>query len=219
MQISDLEVMIDSGLPSAFASVETSFSTLSNRYVMMHLSVPGLSGLVHTAKGPVLVIFVDTMPDYNEAAALMLGTQRRRDLDGDDHVHEDHCLYVVQQGSYAWQFMGGSDDYDEGAPAPYVIFLQWRPGTFSYAIEAHHDMVRSLPMDAFVIGSDLEKMSMSTLMLSSGLSSIADTVANQDWFLSLLGKHSELEVDHPFVSRAKKVKANWSFDLSHLQHQ
>lgn len=219
MQITDIEVMVNSGLPSAYASVETSFSTLSNRYVMMHLTVPGLSGLVQTDKGPVLVMFADSIPEYHEAAALMLGTQRRRDLEGDEHVQEDKCLYVVQQGSYAWQSMGNAQDCEEGLPAPFVVFLQWRPGAFGHAIEAHHGLIRSLPMNNFLIGSELEKVSLSTLLLSSGLSSIADTVANQEWFRSVLDGDAVTVADHPFVIQAKKIKANWSYDLTNFKNQ
>lgn len=210
MLIDDIELMIQDGARTPYLSVDTAWSYLSGSMVMTHKSLPSLSGLCQTQGGCLAVIYVDQLPKGPQGAGIMFRTQRTRpSIKPGSTLKQDLWLIQVQQGSFAWQFMANQDIDFKEKPLQKVLFLQWKPGTFHHALEHHHNLLRAMDKDLFEMGTDLERVGLSTLMLSEGMSCIANTVLNMPWLDNVMSDNEVHAINHPCIVAARTIDAHW----------
>lgn len=211
MLIDQISLISYAGMLSPYFSTDSSYSLITGTSVLTSKSVPGLSGLCDTPHGLVAVIFVDNLPVADRSAGIMLQTMRKQ---GDENVNK--WLVQVQQGSFAWQFMASEMVNGKGKPHAKAIFLRWKPGCMTAAIERHHNLVRALPEDQFLIGSDLERVATSTFMLSEGYSTIALTYTGEQWFNHLIENGGRIMLEDACIDAACCVDVEWTIDAQSM---
>jgi hypothetical protein len=214
MFLDDIHLALNDGVPSAYLSTDTAFSMLSGTSVITRKLMPGFSGLCQTPEGLLPIFIVDDLPLGPEAGGIMFYTYRKKT--GAEDVRSPHWLIQIQQGSFAWQIMISNGINGKGKPLNKAVFLKWRPKTFSQALEKHHNLVRALPAEGFLLNSDLERVATSTFMLSEGFSSIANTYIDESWLKTALEGNfgDEIEVNDPCVDAIKVVSVEWHVDVS-----
>jgi hypothetical protein len=220
MFLDDIHLALNEGLPSAYLSTDTAFSLLSGTSVLTRKLMPGLSGLCPTPEGMLPIFIVDELPLGPEAGGIMFYTYRKKSSAGSEKERVPHWLVQIQQGSFAWHIMISDSINGKGKPINKAVFLKWRPKTFPQALEKHHNLVRSLPSDGFLLNSDLERVATSTFMLNEGFSSIANTYIDASWLKAAImaGAGAEVEVDDPCVDAIKVVSVEWHVDASMAEY-
>lgn len=216
MFLDDIHLALNDGVPSAYLSTDTAFSLISGTPVITRKLMPGLSGLCPTPEGLIAIFIVDDLPLGADAGGILFYTYRKKLGAAIEGERAPHWLVQIQQGSFAWQIMISDSINGKGMPINKAVFLKWRPKTFSHALERHHNLVRALPKEGFLLDSDLERVATSTFMLSEGFSSIANTYIDEPWFTSALEGRAgaEAEVEDPCVSAIKVVNVEWQVDAS-----
>lgn len=218
MLMRDIDVAAQEGFPSAILSIDTSFSTLSRTMVMTHKLMPSLSGLCIMGDGLVAVFFVDELPEMNKMGGVLYYTKRLEAAEAEDgsitNIEVPNWIVQIQTGNFAWQTMSDEFINGRGMPLNKAVFLKWKPGSYPYAVERHHDLVRKLPDELFDVGSDFEKIALSTFLLSSEMSTIANTYIDEPWLKRALNGETVENINDHCVCGIKVIDVDWSVDLS-----
>lgn len=167
--ITDTLLMAEAGLRSPYTTSAPSISPISGHAVMTNRVFPGLGTFLTFENQSQAIFYADSIENVDSVQGVLYPTTRASTDNDEEEI--DYWLVQIESGYKAWQYMAPVDSVSLLSDT--ITLCEWAPGRLEDALALHNETLSELWDDEdLLVGSDLERKTMSQFSLASGATSL-----------------------------------------------